>query len=116
MLGIGEFFLSDENILKIVNKDNALNLQLENKKFSQGTNAHVDAVWSAGMTVNEVTDNAVTFAEIRVILSPELKTFKEARGKVISDYQNYLEAAWLNDLAERYPATINEEVLQSLLN
>jgi peptidyl-prolyl cis-trans isomerase SurA len=115
-LGKGEFYLTDENILKIVNKGNALNLQLENKKFSQGTNAHVDAVWSAGMTVNELTDNAVTFAEIRVILSPELKTFKEARGKVISDYQNYLEAAWLKDLAERYPATINEEVFQSLLN
>ncbi len=115
-LGKGEFYLTDENILKIVNKGNALNLQLENKKFSQGTNAHVDAVWSVGMTVNEVTDNAVVFSEIRAVLPPELKTFKEARGKVISDYQNYLEAAWLKDLAERYPATINEEVFQSLLN
>lgn len=115
-LGKGEFYLTDENILTIVNKDNALNLQLENKKFSQGANAHIDAVWAAGMTANEVTENAVVFAEIRTILSPELKTFEEARGKVISDYQNYLEAAWLKDLEERYPATINEEVFQSLLN
>lgn len=115
-LGKGEFYLTDENILTIVNRDNALNLQLENKKFSQGANAHIDAVWAAGMTANEVTENAVVFAEVRTILSPELKTFEEARGKVISDYQNYLEAAWLKDLEERYPATINEEVFQSLLN
>ena len=32
-LGKGDFYLTDENILKIVNKDNALNLQLENKNL-----------------------------------------------------------------------------------
>lgn len=114
-LGKGEFYLTDEGILKILNRENALNVLLEDKKYLRGDNAHVDAVWRKGITQNEVLDNAVVFAEIRKILSPSLKTFEEAKGQVISDYQSYLESAWLKELEERYPVVINEEVFQSLL-
>lgn len=114
-LGKGEFYLTDEGVLKIINRENALNVQLENKQFSKGDNTYVDAVWEQGITDNEMSGNSVVFAEIRNILKPSLKTFEEAKGQVISNYQNYLESAWLNDLEERYPVVINEEVFQSIL-
>lgn len=42
------------------------------------------------------------------------KTFDEAKGQIISDYQNVLEEQWLEALKERYKVNINTEVLQDV--
>lgn len=38
----------------------------------------------------------------------------EIRGKVIADYQQYLEEKWLNQLREEYEVWINEDLLESI--
>ncbi len=38
----------------------------------------------------------------------------DVKGKVLSQYQQYLENQWVSKLAEKYPAKLNEEVLRSL--
>lgn len=43
------------------------------------------------------------------------RSFDEAKGLVINDYQNSLEEKWINDLKNKYPVKINEAVFQSLL-
>ena len=43
-----------------------------------------------------------------------LNSFDEARGFVISDYQDYLEEKWVNDLKKKYPIVINQKVFNSL--
>ena len=43
------------------------------------------------------------------------RSFDEARGLVINDYQNILEEKWIGDLKKKYPVKINEPVFQSLL-
>ena len=43
------------------------------------------------------------------------RTFAEARGLVINDYQNVLEEKWIDDLKKKYPVKINESVFQSML-
>lgn len=42
------------------------------------------------------------------------KTLKEAKGKVVSDYQDFIEKKWLASLSEKYDVTINQNVLNSL--
>ncbi|MBJ7880541.1 peptidylprolyl isomerase [Gelidibacter salicanalis] len=42
------------------------------------------------------------------------KTFDEAKGKVVSDYQNVLEEQWLKELNSRYKIKLNTEVLQKV--
>ncbi len=42
------------------------------------------------------------------------KTFEEARGSVINDYQNKLESDWLKALAKKYTISIDHEVLNEL--
>ncbi len=42
------------------------------------------------------------------------RSFSEARGLVINDYQNVLEERWVAELKKRYPVKINEAVFQSL--
>lgn len=46
----------------------------------------------------------------------EQKTFDEAKGAVISDYQNQLEQNWLKDLKKKYPVKVNEAEVKKLFN
>jgi peptidyl-prolyl cis-trans isomerase SurA len=60
-------------------------------------------------------DNPVQFAYIiREYSSSSPRTFGEARGLVINDYQNELENNWIEELKKKYPVTINEVVFKSL--
>ena len=43
------------------------------------------------------------------------RSFDEAKGLVINDYQNILEEKWIAELKNKYPVKINEAVFQSLL-
>jgi len=38
------------------------------------------------------------------------KVWNDEKGKVTTDYQDYLEAAWVKSLREKYPVVLNEEV------
>lgn len=114
--GKGENRLSIDDIITIVNNQNPLNLQVESAKFSKGDHAHLDnAIWKKGLTVNELNEEIVTFAFIYDVLAPMPKSLKEAKGQVTSNYQDYLEAAWIKELEERYPVTINYDLLNSII-
>ena len=42
------------------------------------------------------------------------KELSEAKGPVTSDYQNYLEKTWLEQLSNKYNVTFNYDILYSL--
>jgi len=53
--------------------------------------------------------------EIISVLEKQAKELKDTRGKVISDYQNYLEENWLSELRNKYTVSINTKVLHSII-
>jgi peptidyl-prolyl cis-trans isomerase SurA len=55
-----------------------------------------------------------TFVIVKGIHSPEPKKLDDARGLITSDYQEYLESEWLKSLKEKYPVTVNRELLQRI--
>ncbi|WP_133758784.1 peptidylprolyl isomerase [Gelidibacter sediminis] len=59
-------------------------------------------------------NDAYHLVKVNKMLPQTAKTFDEAKGKVISDYQNVLEANWLKQLQERYQVTVNTDVLQQV--
>ncbi|WP_027126495.1 peptidylprolyl isomerase [Gelidibacter mesophilus] len=59
-------------------------------------------------------NSAYHVIKVNALLPKTNKTFDEAKGKIISDYQNALEAKWLEDLHERYEVDINADVLQKV--
>lgn len=66
--------------------------------------------------VKNETDNSFTFAYIiRMYNSRAPRSFEDARGFVINDYQNYLEEKWLETLKKKYPVKVNETVVKSLV-
>jgi peptidyl-prolyl cis-trans isomerase SurA len=60
-------------------------------------------------------DKSVQFAYIiREYSKSSPRTFEEARGSLINDYQNELENEWIGELKKKYPVVINEVVFKSL--
>lgn len=66
-------------------------------------------------TVNRF-DGTATFVDILKEYPKEMqRSFADARGLVINDYQSVLEQKWIDQLRKKYPVTINEKVFKSLL-
>jgi peptidyl-prolyl cis-trans isomerase SurA len=60
-------------------------------------------------------DNTAAFAYIiNVYPQPMQRSFAEARGLVINDYQISLENEWINKLRKKYPVVIKEDVFDSI--
>lgn len=61
-------------------------------------------------------DNTASFAYIiQVYDKPEQKTYTQAKGLVINDYQADLEANWIAALKKKYPVKVNQKVWASIL-
>ena len=45
----------------------------------------------------------------------EQRSYDEAKGLIINDYQTVVEEQWIAELKKKYPIKINEEVYKSLL-
>lgn len=60
-------------------------------------------------------DDNYTFIYITAVhTTKEQRSFEDAKGMVINDYQNYLEQQWLDGLKKRYPVTVNTAVFKTI--
>ena len=63
------------------------------------------------VTANKA-DNTASFAYItKVYTQPAHRSFSEARGLVMNDYQTVLEQEWIKELRKKYPVLIDQKVL-----
>jgi len=73
---------------------------------------------SAGMITTmqaNNNDNTASFAYIiQVYPQPMQRSFIEAKGLVINDYQAVLEQKWTAELKKKYPVVIDQKVLASI--
>jgi len=66
--------------------------------------------------VTNAGDNSISFAYIvKVYPAPTPRTFNEAKGLVMNDYQNWLEEEWIRELKKKYPVKIEQKVLANLI-
>jgi len=86
-------------------------------KYEKGQYDVVDKLdWKPGFSpVQKVSDNNYQFTQVKAIVNPEPKNLKEAKGYIVSDYQEYLEKTWLAELKAKYPIVTDEAVLKSLI-
>ncbi len=107
--------LSPAEIETTLNKENPLNVQVEHGVYEVGDHPVTDQIkWEKGTQTVDHEDR-IYYVIIEEIIEPQTKQFKEARGLVISDYQNYLETEWLKELRKKYPVEVNETELEKIL-
>ena len=65
--------------------------------------------------VKNTNDNTYTFNYImKMYREPGQRSFEDARGKVISDYQQVLEEKWIASLRKKYPVKVSDTVFESI--
>ena len=65
--------------------------------------------------VENKNDGTFTFNYIiHVYNEPGQRSFEDARGMVISDYQQVLEDNWISELKKKYPVKVNQVIFQSM--
>ena len=100
-------------------KYNALkpgSLTAEEHFFKRGDNEYLDAMpWTIGEISSENKGRQV-FVNIQKVEEPRPKTFREARGQVIGDYQKILFESWMNQIKSKYPVIVNKEEVNRVMN
>ena len=99
-----------------LNQGNPLNVKIHpKKKYQKGENTLVDAVnWQPGTYTIE-QDGRHVYVQIHQVEDPKPKKLSEARGVATSDYQQYLEKQWLDELRRKYPVKVNEAEVNKLV-
>lgn len=107
--------INSKHVLEVVNKVSELNLRVKTNKFDNETTPFIQGRnLKQGLNPSFELDGKVYVIKVNELLLPRNKEFNEAKGIITSDYQNYLEKKWLEELNKKYKITINESVLYSI--
>ena len=104
---------SIKDVEKVYNSDATASVIIEDGYFTRENRLLGKAKWEAGEQFAEEA-GSVTWVNIRKIEPPRPKTFQEARGSVINDYQKELEKQWVNRLQQQFPVKVNAEELEKI--
>ncbi len=107
-----------QEVLKKFNTKNEI-VAFKEETIEKGKNPDVESLgWRAGIVgvANQNgRDRSWTFMKVEKILPKGQKELKEARGFVVSDYQEFLEKEWINELTKQYKVEVNKNVLNSIV-
>ncbi|MFN9113666.1 MAG: hypothetical protein ACK5XN_26655 [Bacteroidota bacterium] len=104
-------YMEESNGYAVADSNRFENNQLPLKEVSA-----IKEGWLSPTIVNE-TDGSTSFCYIRKLYPDnELRSFDEAKGLVINDYQIFLEEKWVEEQKKKYPIKIDEAVVKSLKN
>lgn len=101
--------------LKVVAKnDSTLQIKVERGVWAKNENSYVDKqIYKLkDVTVKENAKYPIYQVFGKMLKKPE--SFKDIKGPVVSDYQNWLETTWIKSLKDKYPVVIDEEVLKTV--
>ena len=115
-VGIKFFSNSMEDVVKRFNALKPGSLTAEERYFKKGENEFLDSMnWTIGESSSEAKGRQV-WVNIQKVEEPRPKTFKEARGQVMKDYQTVIFNNLINQLKAKYPVVLNQDELNRVLN
>ena len=101
-------------ITRRVNQDTLTCVKVQHGMWEQGKMPVVDKygfkIKNAEFTPSEALPYVLCIG--RKLKAPE--EWLDEKGRVTTDYQDYLEAEWIKTLREKYPVVIDEEVWESI--
>ncbi|MBI1836688.1 MAG: peptidylprolyl isomerase [Flavobacteriia bacterium] len=107
--------INSKHVLDKINKDSELNLRVKTNKYDIENTPFLKGQANL-LGVNKIYEFDGKFYVVKIseLLPPGQKELSESKGIATSDYQNYIEKNWLDELLKRHPIKINESVLYSI--
>lgn len=107
---------SETEIIENYTQDSLNPIKIEHLLVESGQKIYDQYKWKKGTLAPLIAEKGeqqglVYFSSV---LPKTVKELSETRGKVIADYQNYLEELWLKDLKNRYKVSVNKNVYRKL--
>lgn len=98
-----------------LNQASQLNIQIEQGLYARDEKPFLkDIEWNLGFTKDLTYEGQVVFMEIKEVVPPRPKRLEEAKGLITSEFQNFLEKLWIEELRLKYKFEINKDVLHSI--
>lgn len=105
----------EEQLRTTFNTDSVLRIRAEKGIFKKGDNALVDhEVFKVHTLPKQIEGYPYSAVYGKKIKSP--KVMDDVRPLVVTDYQEYLESQWVNDLRQKYTVTVNEDIVKTVNN
>lgn len=106
---------TSKHVLSVINKDSELNLKVLTNKYEIENTAFLkDQNLVKGLNKTYEVNGKFYVVKVKEVLAPAQKELNEAKGAITSDYQNYLEKTWLDELFKKHPIKVNSDVLYSI--
>ena len=109
---------SADEIATLLNKKNPLNVSFSKGLFERGENEYLTEFFDqTGIFTASKKQNEEAYRVLNILKKfvAEPKKLDDIKGIAISDYQNFLEKKWINDLKQKYPVQVNEDILKSII-
>ncbi len=113
-----ERFDNNGDIAKELANDSINSVVIFPDLYEKGDDTYVDMVsWKPGQLdiINSDVEELVVFIKVNSVVPAQQKELNEARGLVTADYQTFLEKEWIEQLKKKYPVSINNEVLENII-
>ncbi|MDP2089581.1 MAG: peptidylprolyl isomerase [Flavobacteriaceae bacterium] len=107
---------SIENIKKVFTKNSEI-IEIKSGIFEQES-LHLPKSFDFIEGISKIYhDNGkMKLVVVDTILNPSPKTFDESKGKLMNDYQQYLDQQWITELRRKFKVNINKKELNKLIN
>lgn len=102
----------------IEEKNNEIQIDSARYELAQinGTSSSLAPGADSYSAIVKNADGTATFIKyLKTYDANQQRSFDEARGLIINDYQNVLEQKWLAELKKKYPVKVNEALVKTLI-
>ena len=108
---------STKEILNRCNANNPIAVTIDSKKIEKSKDPLLEKI-DLEKGVYKIAGESQQFKFVRInnVLAPTQKLLDENRGAITSDYQNYLEVSWIEDLKNKFPIQVYEDNVSRLYN
>ena len=104
-----------ETIKNKLNVDNVINIMTNSGAFEEGSDA-LPKTMKYDVGVSDVFKEGEYYfvTNVEKVIPETVKSLDECKGKIVNDYQQYLEQRWVDDLKQEFTVKINRDVFDRL--
>ena len=102
-----------QDIKDKLNVDNVINVMMNSGVFEEGSDA-LPKTMKYDVGVSDVFREGEYYfvTKVEKVMPAGVKTLEECKGKLINEYQQYLELRWVDDLKSEFTVKINNEAFE----